>query len=81
MIQHIQKSALRTTELRSFQNKYPGEAGRALRAIAAGMLQRVSANQPAPEFGVEQAPPPLQQELTKPLGASRKVWLDKLFGT
>ncbi|MGA7324887.1 MAG: ParA family protein, partial [Rhodomicrobium sp.] len=80
MIQHIQKSALCTTELRSFQNKYPGEAGRALRAIAAGMLQRVSANQPAPEFGVEQALPPFEQELTKPLGASRKAWLDKPLG-
>ena len=81
MIQHIQKSALCTTELRSFQNKYPGEAGRALRAMAKGLLQRVSAMQPAPELGVERALPPLPQEVPKPLEASRKAWLDKLFGS
>jgi chromosome partitioning protein len=43
MIQHIQKSALCATELRSFQNKYPGAAGSALRAISAGLLQRIAA--------------------------------------
>jgi chromosome partitioning protein len=44
MIQHIQKSALCSAELRSYQNKYPGQAGRALRTIASGLLQRISAS-------------------------------------
>jgi chromosome partitioning protein len=42
MIQHIQKSALCSIEERSYHNKYPGEAGRALRAITEDLLQRVS---------------------------------------
>jgi chromosome partitioning protein len=42
MIQHIQKAALCASEPRSFQNKYPGAAGRALRAIATELLERVS---------------------------------------
>ncbi len=42
LIQHVQKSALYSAEDRSYHNKYPGEAGLALRAIAAEMLERVS---------------------------------------
>jgi chromosome partitioning protein len=42
MIAHMQKAALCSAEERSFQNKYPGEAGRALRAIAEGVLQRLA---------------------------------------
>ncbi len=49
MIQHIQKAALCSNEERSFQNKYPGEAGHALRAIAKTLLERVSASKRAPE--------------------------------
>jgi chromosome partitioning protein len=45
MIQHIQKSALCSSEERSFHNKYPGEAGRALRAIVEELLVRVSDTQ------------------------------------
>jgi chromosome partitioning protein len=45
MIQHIQKSALCSSEERSYHNKYPGEAGRALRAIAEELLLRVSGAQ------------------------------------
>jgi chromosome partitioning protein len=42
LIQHIQKSALCSAEERSFHNKYPGDAGHALRAITAEILERVS---------------------------------------
>jgi chromosome partitioning protein len=45
MIQHIQKSALCSSEERSYHNKYPGEAGRALRAIVEDLLLRVSDTQ------------------------------------
>jgi chromosome partitioning protein len=81
MIQHIQKAALCSIEPRSFQNKYPGEAGRALRAIAADLLQRISAGHGTRNIGVDQPLPSLEQEFPKSLGGSRKVWLDKLFGT
>jgi chromosome partitioning protein len=80
MIQHIQKSALCSMEPRSFQNKYPGEAGRALRAIAAGMLQRVFAGHGAPKVGVDKPMPSLERDFPKDLGGNRKAWLDKLFG-
>ncbi len=42
LIQHIQKAALFMKEKRSYQNKYPGEAGRALRDVTAEMIRRVS---------------------------------------
>src|SRR5262249_16390416 len=59
MIQHIQKSALCASELRSFQNKYPGAAGSALRAISAGMLQRIAAGgHEIKESGADQSLPP-----------------------
>jgi chromosome partitioning protein len=45
LIQHIQKSALCSSEERSYHNKYPGEAGRALRAIVQELLLRVSDTQ------------------------------------
>jgi chromosome partitioning protein len=80
MIQHIQKSALCSTELRSFQNKYPGEAGRALRSIAAELLRRVSAGHQTEEVAVDQPLPSFEQELPKDLGGSRKAWLEKLLG-
>jgi chromosome partitioning protein len=83
MIQHIRKSALCSTELRSFQNKYPGEAGRALRSIATELLRRVSAGRETEQIGVDQPLPSFEQEqeLPKDLSGSRKAWLDKLFGT
>jgi chromosome partitioning protein len=82
MIQHIQKSALCATELRSFQNKYPGEAGRALRAIAAALLQRIASGQQTQELGVDRASQSLEQTPTALLGpGGRKAWLEKLLGT
>jgi chromosome partitioning protein len=81
MIQHIQKSALCSIEARSYQNKYPGEAGRALRIIAAELLQRVSARHETQKIGVHEPVPSTEQEFPKSLGGGRKVWLDKLFGT
>src|ERR1700676_1765239 len=81
MIQHIQKSALCSNEPRSFQNKYPGEAGRALRAIAAEFLQRVSVSHKTQEISVDQPLPSLERDFPKHVGGSRKAWLDKLFGT
>jgi chromosome partitioning protein len=44
MIQHVQKSALYSVEERSYHNKYPGEAGLALRDIATEILERLSHN-------------------------------------
>lgn len=40
-IAHIQKAALYMHDHRSYQNKYPAEAGRALRGLAAEFLERV----------------------------------------
>jgi chromosome partitioning protein len=78
MIQHIQKSALCSIEPRSFQNKYPGEAGRALRAIASELLQRL-ANHEVQPIGGARPLPSVEQELPTYLGAgNRKAWLDKL---
>ena len=68
MIQHIQKSALCGTELRSFQNKYTGEAGRALRAIAAGLLQRIDSGGETKVSGVDQ---PLSSPERNPLQQSK----------
>jgi chromosome partitioning protein len=76
MIQHIQKSALCAAELRSFQNKYPGAAGSALRAISAGMLQRIAAGgHEIKESGADQPLPSSErsQPQQKPQGM-----LDKL---
>jgi chromosome partitioning protein len=77
MIQHIQKSALCATELRSFQNKYPGAAGSALRAIAAGMLQRIAAGgHEIIETRIDQAVPSAERnplEPSKPLGVLEKL--------
>jgi chromosome partitioning protein len=42
LIQHIQKAALFMKDKRSYQNKYPGEAGRALRDVTAEMIKRTS---------------------------------------
>ncbi|MGO9487011.1 MAG: ParA family protein [Rhodomicrobium sp.] len=42
LIQHIQKAALFMKDKRSYQNKYPGEAGRALRDVTTEMIKRVS---------------------------------------
>lgn len=42
-IPHIQKAALFVAEGRSFQNKYPGEAGAAIRSVTAEILTRLSA--------------------------------------
>ncbi len=42
LIPHIQKASLYSVEGRSFQNKYPGAAGQALRALAAEMVQRTA---------------------------------------
>ncbi len=81
MIQHIQKSAVCSIEPRSFQNKYPGEAGRALRAIAAELLKRVSAGHETQEIGVDQPLPSVEEEFPKHLGGNRKTWRDKFFGT
>ncbi len=47
LIQHIQKAALFMKEKRSYQNKYPGDAGRALRDVTAEMIRRVSEKPPA----------------------------------
>ena len=47
LIQHIQKAALFMKEKRSYQNKYPGDAGRALRDVTAEIIKRASV-QPAP---------------------------------
>jgi chromosome partitioning protein len=58
MIQHIQKSALCAAELKSFQNKYPGAAGSALRAISASLLQRIAGREEVKESGAAQTPPP-----------------------
>lgn len=43
MTPHIKKANLFQRDKRSFQNKYPGEAGRAIRTIAEEMLARISA--------------------------------------
>ena len=43
LIQHIQKAALFMRDKRSYQNKYPGDAGRALREVTAEMIKRVRA--------------------------------------
>jgi len=42
LIQHIQKAALFIKDKRSYQNKYPAEAGQALRAVTLELLSRVS---------------------------------------
>jgi chromosome partitioning protein len=47
LIQHIQKAALFLKEKRSYQNKYPGDAGRALREVTKEMIKRVSEKPPA----------------------------------
>ncbi len=47
LIQHIQKAALFLKEKRSYQNKYPGDAGRALREVTKEMIRRVSEKSPA----------------------------------
>jgi chromosome partitioning protein len=76
MIQHIQKSALCATELRSFQNKYPGAAGSALRAISAGLLQRIEASgHETIESAAVQHPPSTVRtsEPSKPLGVLEKL--------
>src|SRR5262249_31971047 len=76
MIHHIQKSALCALEPRSFQNKYPGEAGRALRAIAGGLLQRITAGNAIKESVLDQSPPPSDRnppQQNKPLGMFDKL--------
>jgi chromosome partitioning protein len=77
MIQHIQKSALCATELRSFQNKYPGAAGSALRAVSAGLLQRIAAGaRETQESGAGQLPPPSGRNAPEPartLGVLEKL--------
>jgi len=51
MIGHIQKAALFVREERSYQNKYPGAAGQALRDVTAEILERISAEAvPEPEI-------------------------------
>jgi chromosome partitioning protein len=42
LVQHIQKAALFLKDKRSYQNKYPGAAGQALREVTAELLNRVS---------------------------------------
>jgi chromosome partitioning protein len=42
LIQHIQKAALFMKDKRSYQNKYPAEAGQALRDVTSELLRRVS---------------------------------------
>ncbi len=49
LIGHIQKAALFVREERSYQNKYPGNAGQALREVTAEILARVSKEEAAPE--------------------------------
>jgi chromosome partitioning protein len=85
MIQHIHKAALCATEPRSYQNKYPGEAGRALRAIASDLLKRVSGGHEAQELevdqqtGVDQPLPSVEPDPATQLGgAGSKTWLKKL---
>jgi chromosome partitioning protein len=76
MIHHIQKSALCALEPRSFQNKYPGEAGRALRAIAAGMLQRITTGHETKESVLDLSSPPADRnppQQNKPLGMFDKL--------
>src|SRR5262245_23796159 len=41
LVQHIQKAAMFMKEKRSYQNKYPGEAGTAFRDIAIELLSRI----------------------------------------
>ncbi|MCH9807583.1 MAG: ParA family protein [Alphaproteobacteria bacterium] len=41
MIPHIQKATLFSRETRSYQNKYPGEAGQAIRSITAELIGRL----------------------------------------
>jgi hypothetical protein len=41
MIGHIQKAAMYDREFRSYQNKYPAEAGQAFRALAQELLDRI----------------------------------------
>jgi chromosome partitioning protein len=75
MIQHIRKSALCAAELKSFQNKYPGPAGSALRAISAGLLQRIAGRQEPKESAAQPLPPNGRHasEPAKPLGVMEKL--------
>jgi chromosome partitioning protein len=43
-VAHIERSALHNGEMRSFQNKYPGDAGAAIRAVTSELLARVAAS-------------------------------------
>lgn len=47
LVHHIQKAALFLQEKRSYQNKYPGEAGQALRSATEELLNRLETNQQA----------------------------------
>jgi cellulose biosynthesis protein BcsQ len=78
MIQHIQKSSICSSEPRSFQNKYPGDAGQALRLIAAELLGRISAGSNEGAIAVDRSSPSLEQDAPKQ--AARKTLLDKLMG-
>jgi len=84
MILHVQKAALCSIEPRSFQNKYPGEAGHALRSIAAQLLQRISSDSVTQEIevdrqtGVDQPLPSVEPDPPMHLGAARSKWLKKL---